>query len=149
MSEEQTIVINDEEHNVSELTVETQMHVARVAEIRQEIARLQMQINERQVVLNAYGEAIVNAPSGEQIFGATPPPLMGGSVMPMGGAFPGVPQQPTIPQPMGNMILQQPVTPNYGVLPQAMQPQQPVAPQQPATTPGFAMPPQFGGNGQR
>ena len=61
MSEEQTIVINDEEHNVSELTVETQMHVARVAEIRQEIARLQMQINERQVVLNAYGEANVNA----------------------------------------------------------------------------------------
>jgi hypothetical protein len=61
MSEEQTIVINDEEHNVSELTVETQMHVARIAEIRQEIARLQMQINERQVVLNAYGEAIVNA----------------------------------------------------------------------------------------
>ena len=61
MSEEQTIVINDEEHNVSELTAETQMHVARVAEIRQEIARLQMQINERQVVLNAYGEAIVNA----------------------------------------------------------------------------------------
>jgi hypothetical protein len=61
MSEEQKIVINDEEHNVSELTVETQMHVARVAEIRQEIARLQMQINERQVVLNAYGEAIVNA----------------------------------------------------------------------------------------
>lgn len=61
MSEEQKIVINDEEHNVSELTVETQMHVARVAEIRQEIARLQMQINERQVVLNAYGDAIVNA----------------------------------------------------------------------------------------
>ncbi len=61
MSEEQTITINDEEHNVSDLTVETQMHVARVAEIRQEIARLQMQINERQVVLKAYGDAIVNA----------------------------------------------------------------------------------------
>ena len=61
MSEEQTITINDEELNISELTVETQMHVARVAEIRQEIARLQMQINERQVLLNAYGEAIVNA----------------------------------------------------------------------------------------
>jgi hypothetical protein len=61
MSEQQTITIDNEEHNVSELTVETQMHVARVAEIRQEIARLQMQINERQVVLNAYGEAIVNA----------------------------------------------------------------------------------------
>jgi anti-sigma28 factor (negative regulator of flagellin synthesis) len=61
MSEQQTITIDNEEHNLSELTVETQMHVARVAEIRQEIARLQMQINERQVVLNAYGEAIVNA----------------------------------------------------------------------------------------
>ena len=61
MSEEQKIVINDEELNVSDLTVETQRHVARVAEIRQEIARLQMQINERQVVLNAYGDAIVNA----------------------------------------------------------------------------------------
>ncbi len=61
MSEEQIIVINDEEHNVSELAVETQMHVARVAEIRQEIARLQMQIGEHQVVLDAYGEAIVDA----------------------------------------------------------------------------------------
>jgi hypothetical protein len=61
MSEQQTLTIDNEEHNLSELTVETQMHVARVAEIRQEIARLQMQINERQVVLNAYGEAIVNA----------------------------------------------------------------------------------------
>lgn len=61
MSDQQKIVINDEEHNVSDLTVETQMHVARVAEIRQEIARLQMQINERQVVLNAYGDAIINA----------------------------------------------------------------------------------------
>lgn len=61
MSEIQTITIDDEEHNVSELTVETQMHVARVTEIRQEIARLQMQINERQVVLNAYEEAIIKA----------------------------------------------------------------------------------------
>jgi tetrahydromethanopterin S-methyltransferase subunit B len=61
MSEKQKIVINDEEHNVSDLTVDTQIHVARVAEIRQEIARLQMQINERQVVLNAYGDAIINA----------------------------------------------------------------------------------------
>lgn len=61
MDEEQKIVINDEEHNVSELTVETQMHIARVTELRQEISRLEMQINERQVVLNAYSEAIVNA----------------------------------------------------------------------------------------
>lgn len=61
MSEQQTITIDNEEHNVSDLTVETQMHVARVAEIRQEIARLQMQINERQVVLNAYSNAIVES----------------------------------------------------------------------------------------
>jgi len=95
-------------------------------------------LNPSFVARTSYGEAIVNAPSGEQIFGATPPPLMGGSTMPMGGAFPGV------PQPMNNnMAPQQPVAPNYGVLPQAMQPQQPAA------TPGFAMPPQFGGNGQR
>ena len=115
-------------------------------------------LNPSFVARTSYGEAIVNAPSGEQIFGATPPPLMGGSVMPMGGALPGMPQQPSAP--MGNMMPPQPVTPNYGVLPQAMQPQQPVAPNygvlpqavqppQPATTPGFAMPPQFGGNGQR
>lgn len=105
-------------------------------------------LNPSFVARTSYGEAIVNAPSGEQIFGATPPPLMGGSTMPMGGAFPGMPQQQTS-APMGNMMPQQPVAPNYGVLPQAMQPQQPVAPQQPAATPGFAMPPQFGGNGQR
>ncbi len=61
MSEEQVIVIDDEEYNVSELTVETQMHVARVAEIRREVEQLQMQINERQVVLEAYGKAIVGA----------------------------------------------------------------------------------------
>ena len=106
-------------------------------------------LNPSFVARTSYGEAIVNAPSGEQIFGATPPPLMGGSTMPMGGAFPGM------PQPMNNnMAPQQPVAPNYGVLPQAMQPQQPampqaMQPQQPAATPGFAMPPQFGGNGQR
>ena len=61
MSEEQTIVINDEEHNVSELTVETQMHVARVAELRREISQMQMQIQEREVLLNAYSNAIVES----------------------------------------------------------------------------------------
>jgi hypothetical protein len=58
---ERKIVIDDEEHNVSELTVETQMHVARVAEIRQEIARLKVDLNEREVVLSAYEEAIIKA----------------------------------------------------------------------------------------
>lgn len=61
MSEEQIIVIDNEEHDVSELAVETQMHVARVNELRQEIGRLQMQISEREVVLHAYTKAIVES----------------------------------------------------------------------------------------
>ena len=61
MSEEQKIVINDEEHNVSDLTIETQMHVARVAELRREISQMQMQIQEREVLLNAYSNAIVES----------------------------------------------------------------------------------------
>ena len=61
MSEEQIIVIDNEEHNLSELAVETQMNVARVNELRQEIGRLQMQISEREVVLHAYTKAIVES----------------------------------------------------------------------------------------
>ena len=61
MSEEQIIVIDEEEHNVSELAVETQAHIARVNELRQEIGRLQMQISEREVVLQAYTKAIVES----------------------------------------------------------------------------------------
>ena len=61
MSEEQTITIDNEEHNLSELAVETQMHVARVNELRQEIGRLQMQISEREVLLQAYTKAIVES----------------------------------------------------------------------------------------
>ena len=58
---EQTVTINEEEHNVSELAVETQAHIARVNELRQEISRLQMQISELEVVLQAYTTAIVEA----------------------------------------------------------------------------------------
>ena len=61
MSEEQTITIDNEEHNLSELAVETQMHVARVNELRQEIGRLQMQTNERELLLQAYTRAIVES----------------------------------------------------------------------------------------
>ena len=61
MSEQQTITIDNEEHNVSDLTVETQMHVARVAELRREISQMQMQIQEREVLLNAYSNAIVES----------------------------------------------------------------------------------------
>jgi len=37
MSEENTVTINDEEHNLSELDVSTQANIARVNEIRLEI----------------------------------------------------------------------------------------------------------------
>jgi len=61
MSEEQIIVIDNEEHNLSELDVSTQANIARVNELRQEIGRLQMQISEREVVLQAYTKAIVES----------------------------------------------------------------------------------------
>ena len=59
MSEVQTIVVNDEEYNFGDLKVETQAHIARVAEIRREIASLQQQIAERNVLLQAYTQSIV------------------------------------------------------------------------------------------
>jgi len=59
MSEVQKIVINDEEYNFGDLKVETQAHIARVAEIRREIATLQQQIAERNVLLEAYTQSIV------------------------------------------------------------------------------------------
>tara|TARA_R100000697_G_scaffold23133_1_gene30777 strand:+ start:910 stop:1107 length:198 start_codon:yes stop_codon:yes gene_type:complete len=51
MTEENKVVINDEEYNFGDLKVETQAHIARVAEIRREIATLQQQIAERNVLL--------------------------------------------------------------------------------------------------
>ncbi len=59
MSDQQKIVINDEEYNFGDLKVETQAHIARVAEIRREIAALQQQIAERNVLLQAYTQSIV------------------------------------------------------------------------------------------
>ena len=59
MSEEQKIVINDEQYNFGDLKVETQAHISRVAEIRREIAALQQQIAERKVLLQAYTQSIV------------------------------------------------------------------------------------------
>ena len=61
MSEEQKIVINDEEYNFGDLKVETQAHIARVAEIRREIAALQQQIAERNVLLQAYTQSIAES----------------------------------------------------------------------------------------
>ena len=59
MSNEQKIVINDEEYNFGDLKVETQAHIARVSEIRGEIARLQQRLAENQVLLQAYTQSIV------------------------------------------------------------------------------------------
>ena len=61
MADEATISIGDEEYVLSDLTVETQWQVARIARLRGEIEELQMQIQERQVVLKAYSDAIVQA----------------------------------------------------------------------------------------
>jgi len=63
MSEENKVVINDEEYNFGDLKVETQAHIARVAEIRREIAALQQQIAERNVLLQAYTQSIVEGVS--------------------------------------------------------------------------------------
>ena len=63
MSEENKVVINDEEYNFGDLKVETQAHIARVAEIRREIATLQQQIAERNVLLQAYAQSIVEGVS--------------------------------------------------------------------------------------
>ena len=59
MSEEQIIVIDDEEHKLSELDVSTQANIARVNELRREISTLKMQTNERELLLQAYTRAIV------------------------------------------------------------------------------------------
>ena len=61
MVDEAKISIGDEEYVLSDLTVETQRQVGRIARLRGEIEELQMQIQERQVVLKAYSDAIVQA----------------------------------------------------------------------------------------
>jgi len=61
MSEERTIVIDNEEHKLSELDVSTQANIARVNELRREVAALKMQTNERELLLQAYTRAIVES----------------------------------------------------------------------------------------
>ena len=60
-NESPVITINETEHKLHDLPLESQQHVARVAQLRQEIANLQMQINERQLILQGYTNAIVEA----------------------------------------------------------------------------------------
>jgi len=61
MSEENTVTINDEQYDFDGLDVSTQANIARVNEIRREIASLKMQTNERELLLQAYTRAIVES----------------------------------------------------------------------------------------
>ena len=61
MSEENTVTINDEQYDFEGLAVETQANIARVNELRREIAALQMQVNERQALLQMYITAITES----------------------------------------------------------------------------------------
>ena len=58
MSEEQKIVINDEEYNFGDLAIQTPADIARVAELRREVVALQRQIGERNALLSIYEEQI-------------------------------------------------------------------------------------------
>jgi len=61
MSEENTVTINDEQYDFDGLDVSTQANIARVNELRREIAALQMQVNERQALLQMYIAAITES----------------------------------------------------------------------------------------
>jgi hypothetical protein len=58
MSEENKVTIDGEEYSFDGLTVETQANIARVNELRREVSALQIQMNERQALLQMYIKAI-------------------------------------------------------------------------------------------
>ena len=58
MSEENKVTIDGEEYSFDGLTVETQANIARVNELRREVSSLQIQMNERQALLQMYIKAI-------------------------------------------------------------------------------------------
>ena len=58
MSEENKVTIDGEEYSFEGLTVETQANIARVNELRREVSSLQIQMNERQALLQMYIQAI-------------------------------------------------------------------------------------------
>ena len=61
MSSEAKVTINEQEYDFDGLEVETQANIARVNELRREVAALQIQINERQALLQMYIKAIADA----------------------------------------------------------------------------------------
>jgi len=58
MSEETKVTIDGEEYSFEGLAVETQANIARVNELRREVSALQIQVNERQALLQMYIKAI-------------------------------------------------------------------------------------------
>ena len=58
MSEENKVTIDGEGYSFEGLTVETQANIARVNELRREVSALQIQVNERQALLQMYIKAI-------------------------------------------------------------------------------------------
>ena len=58
MSEETKVTIDGEEYSFEGLNVETQANIARVNELRREVSALQIQVNERQALLQMYIKAI-------------------------------------------------------------------------------------------
>jgi len=58
MSEENKVTIDGEEYSFEGLNVETQANIARVNELRREVSALQIQVNERQALLQMYILAI-------------------------------------------------------------------------------------------
>jgi len=107
-------------------------------------------VNPNAVQLIAEGEAIVNAPSGDDIFGNGGVPTYQGQVQapvapampnvangqlaqPQAPAAPAMPQAPAAPAaPAMPQAPAAPAQPHYGVLPNQMQPAQPQAPAAPA-----------------
>ena len=61
MSEENKVTIDGEEYSFEGLAVETQANIARVNELRREVSSLQIQVNERQALLQMYIQAISNS----------------------------------------------------------------------------------------
>jgi hypothetical protein len=57
-SAQPTVTIDGEEYSFEGLSVETQANIARVNELRREVSALQIQMNERQALLQMYIKAI-------------------------------------------------------------------------------------------
>lgn len=101
----------------------------------QGLGKAGLYVNPNAVQFMAWGEEIINIPSGDDIFGNAPPPIPpGGSATPIApaGAFPGMPAPTAAPAafqpPPMPPAYQQPVqppqapAPHYGVVPPAFQP---------------------------